>query len=44
MEDAGFIFLSYGITLVSIGLYAAYVLRKARRLGRSVRDEELPWT
>ena len=44
MDDAGFIFLTYGITLVSVGLYAAYVLRRARRVGRNVQDEELPWT
>jgi heme exporter protein D len=44
VDDAGFIFLTYAVTLVSVAAYAAYVLRRARRLGRNVEDEELPWT
>ena len=44
MADAGFIFTCYGLTLGAIGLYAAFLVRRARRTGRAAKAEELPWT
>lgn len=44
MDDAGFIFTCYGVTLGAIGVYIAMLLRRARRNGRTAKTEELPWT
>jgi hypothetical protein len=44
MDDAGFILASYAITLTAIVTYAGYLVRRARRTGRSARREDLPWT
>ena len=44
MDDAGFIFACYGITLGAVATYAWYLLRRARRTGRDIKAEELPWT
>jgi hypothetical protein len=44
MEDAGFIFASYGLTFGVIGLFAWRVLRTGRRLAARVPDEEKYWS
>ena len=44
MDDAGFIFACYGITLGAIVAYVGYLLRRARRTGRTAKAEDLPWT
>ena len=44
MEDLGFILGSYIITIGSIALLARWTLRRGRRLARTVRREDLPWT
>jgi hypothetical protein len=44
MEDAGFIIGSYVVTFASIGAYAWYVLRRARKVTSRLPDEAKPWT
>ena len=44
MEHASFIFGSWGITAVSIGAYAIWVLRRGRELAKHATHEEMPWT
>lgn len=44
MEDAGFIIGSYVVTLGAVGLYALYVVRRARRVTSRLPDEAKPWT
>lgn len=44
MEHASFIFGSWGITAVSIGAYAVWVLRRGRELAKQATREEMPWT
>ena len=44
MDDAGFIFTCYGLTLGAVVVYAFVLLRRARRNGRAARSEDLPWT
>jgi len=44
MEDLGFIAASYVLTLGSIAALARWTLRRGRRLARTLRREELPWT
>jgi heme exporter protein CcmD len=44
MADAGFIIGSYVITFASIAVFAAFTLRRARRLSRVVADEKKYWT
>ena len=44
MDDAGFIFTCYGLTLGAVVVYAIVLLRRARRSGSAARAEELPWT
>ncbi len=44
MDDAGFIFTCYGVTLGAVALYIGLLLRRARRNGRTAKAEELPWT
>ncbi|MGD9704224.1 MAG: CcmD family protein [Acidimicrobiia bacterium] len=44
MNDAGVIIGSYAVTIVGIGAYVAWMLRRARRLAAHIRDEDRPWT
>ncbi|MFM1752912.1 MAG: hypothetical protein RL119_1874 [Actinomycetota bacterium] len=44
MDDIGFISASYVVTLLAVGLYALFVIRRARRLSRDVPPEERPWS
>lgn len=44
MNDAGVIIASYAVTLAGISAYAAWMLRRARRLASQVSDEDRPWT
>ena len=41
---AGVIIGSYAFTIVAIGGYVAWMLRRARQLSVLVRDEDRPWT
>jgi hypothetical protein len=44
VDDAGFIFACYGVTLGALLMYAGVLLRRARRTGRAAKPEDLPWT
>ncbi|MEY2967275.1 MAG: hypothetical protein RLY50_1325 [Actinomycetota bacterium] len=44
MDDAGFILLSWVLSLVATGGYAAWVVRRGKALSRYASREELPWT
>jgi hypothetical protein len=44
MDDAGFIITCYVLTLGAVSTYAAFLVRRARRTGRTAQAEELPWT
>jgi hypothetical protein len=44
MDDAGFIFTCYGLTLGALVVYMVALLRRARRTGRTAKSEDLPWT
>jgi hypothetical protein len=44
MDDIGFISASYVVTLSAVGLYALFVIRRARRLSQDVPPEERPWS
>jgi len=44
VDDAGFIFACYGVTLGALLMYAGVLLRRARRTGRAAKHEDLPWT
>jgi hypothetical protein len=44
MEHASFIIGSWVLTFVSIGVYAAFVIRRGRELSRNATSEEMPWT
>ncbi len=44
MDDFGYIFASYALTLAGIGVLVRWTLRRGRRLSRSVSREDLPWT
>ena len=44
MDDAGFIFTCYVLTFGSIGVYAAYVIRRGRRATAQLPDRVKPWT
>ena len=44
MEHASFIFGSCGITAVSIGVYAIWVILRGRELAKHATREEMPWT
>ena len=44
MEHASFIFGSWGITAVSVGAYALWVIRRGRELVKHATSEEMPWT
>ncbi len=44
MNDAGVIIGSYAVTIVAIGGYVVWMLRRARRLAALLPDEDRPWT
>jgi CcmD family protein len=44
VNDAGVIIGSYAVTIVAIGGYVVWMLRRARRLSELTRDEDRPWT
>jgi hypothetical protein len=44
MDDIGFILASYAVTLGAVALYAATMVRRARRAGRQIPPAERPWT
>jgi hypothetical protein len=44
MEDAGFIFGAYVVTFGAVAVYAAHVVRRARRTTSRVPDDAKPWT
>ena len=44
MEHASFIFGSWGLTAVSVGAYALWVIRRGRELAKHATSEEMPWT
>ncbi len=44
MEDAGFIFGSYLLTFATVGVLAAWVLRRGRRLAKRTPDDDKYWT
>ena len=44
MDDAGFIFTCYGLTLGAVLVYAAMMLRRARRSASTAKPEDMPWT
>jgi heme exporter protein D len=43
MQDAGFIALSYVLTLGSMALFAVVTVRRARSLSRTIPDRDKPW-
>jgi len=43
VTNAGFIIGSYAVTIGGIAGYALWVLRRARRVGRTVVVEHRPW-
>jgi hypothetical protein len=44
VTNAGFVVGSYAVTVGGIVGYAAWLLRRARRVGRAVAVEDRPWT
>ncbi len=44
MDDAGFILGSWIITVVAVGAYAVWVLRRGRNLAEHATSEDMPWT
>lgn len=44
MDDFGFISASYIVTLLAVGLYALFVLRRARRHSKDVPPTDRPWS
>jgi heme exporter protein CcmD len=44
MKHASFIFGSWGITAVSVVVYAVWVIRRGRELAKHATREEMPWT
>jgi heme exporter protein CcmD len=44
MDDAGFIIGSYAITFMAVIGFAVATLRRARRLGKKISQEETYWT
>ena len=44
MEDASFIIGSWVLTFITVGAYAAFVIRRGRELSRHATSEEMPWT
>jgi hypothetical protein len=44
MSNAQYIVPAYVVVLGSMAVYVAVLLRRGRRLGRSVAEEDKPWT
>lgn len=44
MKHASFILGSWVITFASVGVYAAWIIRRGLDLARNVKREDLPWT
>ncbi len=44
MNDLPFIAAAYGISAAAVVSYAAYVLRRGRRLSRQVPEDRRRWT
>jgi CcmD family protein len=44
MDDAGFIFLAYGVTFGGVLAYAWYVIRRGRKVAAQLPDDAKPWT
>ncbi len=43
MDDAGFILSAYAVTFGAVIAYAAYVIRRGRRVTAELPDEVKPW-
>ncbi len=43
MTDLGSILLGYALVLGGMASYAAYVIRKGRKLASQLPDEDKPW-
>jgi hypothetical protein len=43
-QDLGSILLGYGLVLGLTGAYAAWVVRRGKKLARQLPDEDKPWT
>ncbi len=44
MEHASFIIGSWAITVVAVGAYVVWTVRRGRALARRATKEEMPWT
>jgi hypothetical protein len=44
MDDAGFILTCYAVTFGAVIAYAAFVIRRGRKVTAQVPDEAKPWT
>lgn len=44
MEHAGFILLSWALSLAATGAYARFVVKRGRDLAARATREEMPWT
>jgi hypothetical protein len=44
MDHASFIFGSWILTMVSVGLYSFFTVRRGKRLAQQASYEEMPWT
>ena len=44
MDHAGFILLSWVLSLAATGAYARLVVRRGRELASRATREEMPWT
>jgi heme exporter protein CcmD len=44
MDDAGFIIGSYAVTFLAVIAFAVATLRRGRRLGKKISQEETYWT
>lgn len=44
IENAGYIYGTYAITLVVIGAFAWRVIRQGRKLGAQIDDDDKYWT
>jgi hypothetical protein len=44
MNDAQYILTAYAVVFGSMAVFVAVLLRRGRRLGRGVPEEDKPWT
>lgn len=44
MDHAGFIIGSWVLTMLAVGGYAGFVIRRGRALSKHATHEEMPWT